>query len=40
MGALGYAQLLAGNTTTAEQLAPRYIRRAQAEVQRTGQATE
>jgi tRNA threonylcarbamoyladenosine biosynthesis protein TsaB len=40
VGRLGLRQLASGDATTAERLAPRYIRRAQAEVQRTGQAFE
>jgi len=40
VGRLGLHVLRQGEATTAEQLTPRYIRRAQAEVERTGQATE
>ncbi|MGI9591816.1 MAG: tRNA (adenosine(37)-N6)-threonylcarbamoyltransferase complex dimerization subunit type 1 TsaB [Myxococcota bacterium] len=40
VGRLGQAQLRRGETTSAARLTPRYIRRAQAEVVRTGQATE
>ncbi len=40
VGRLGHHQLETGDTTRAERLTPRYIRRAQAEVQRTGQPYE
>ena len=40
VGRLGAEQLRRGDATRAERLTPRYIRRAQAEVLRTGQATE
>lgn len=40
VGLLGQHLLAHGEATTAEQLTPRYVRRAQAEVQRTGLATE
>lgn len=40
VGALGLDLLRRGEVTSAERLTPRYVRRAQAEVQRTGQETE
>jgi tRNA threonylcarbamoyladenosine biosynthesis protein TsaB len=40
VGALAQDLLRRGDVTSADRLTPRYVRRAQAEVQRTGQATE